>query len=129
MDYPKKGGLGSGTDNPLLGRDLLIKMGAQIHVGPERVEVLFKNGPIHVLTLAPEEEYKLFPQPAPSPSPLLQRFLSEVPKVWAEKKQPNGTHSTWGPSSSPLKAGAPQPESGNTQCPEFCEVHQFCEGF
>lgn len=75
-----------GCPNPLLGRDLCIKMGAQIHVGPERVEVLVKNGPIHVLTSAPEEEYKLFPQPAPSPSPLLQRFLSEVPKVWAEKK-------------------------------------------
>lgn len=76
-----------GCPNPLLGRDLCIKMGAQIHVGPERVEVLVKNGPIHVLTSAPEEEYKLFPQPAPSPSPLLQRFLSEVPKVWAEKKK------------------------------------------
>lgn len=98
MDYPKKGGLGSGTDNALIygppwmskppaGKRLCIKMGAQIHVGPERVEVLVKNGPIHVLTSAPEEEYKLFPQPAPSPSPLLQRFLSEVPKVWAEKKK------------------------------------------
>lgn len=93
-----------GCPTPLLGRDLLIKMGAQIHVGPERVEILVKNGPIHVLTLAPEEEYKLFPQLAPSPSPLLQRFLSEVPKVWAKlKNKPNGTHWTWGPSSSPAK--------------------------
>lgn len=51
------------------------------------VEVLDKHGPIHVLTWALEEEYKLFPHPAPSLSPLLQRFLPEVSKVWAEKTQ------------------------------------------
>lgn len=86
----------------LLGRDLFAKMGGQIHFGPEEVEVLDKNGPIHVLTLALEEEYKLFPQPVPSPSPLLQGFLVEVPKVWAEEKS-NGTHPSLGPGSSPIK--------------------------
>lgn len=100
-------------------------MGAQIHVGPERVEVLVKNGPIHVLTLAPEQGYKLFPQLAPSPSPLLQRFLSEVPKVWAEKK-PNGTHLTWGSRSSPVKGWGTQPESGNIQCLEKPEQESAC---
>ena len=48
----------------MLGRDLLIKMGVQINFGPEEMEVLDKNGPIHALTLAQEKEHKLFPQPA-----------------------------------------------------------------
>lgn len=64
----------------LLGRDPLTKMGAQIHFGPEGVKVLNKNGPIHVLTLVLEEEYKLFPWPVPSLSLLLQKFLREVPR-------------------------------------------------
>lgn len=33
--------------------------GAQIHFSPERVQVLNKNGPIHVLTVA-LEDYKLY---------------------------------------------------------------------
>lgn len=65
--------------------------------------MLAKNDPIHVLTLALEEEWKLFPQPAPSPSPLLQGFLADVSKVWAEKKKSNGTCPTSGPFSSPIK--------------------------
>lgn len=60
MDCPKKGGLGSTMGNSLiydhlcmpitmLGKELLTKMGAQIHFNPDGVEVLDKNGPIHVL--------------------------------------------------------------------------------
>lgn len=45
----------------LLGRDPLTKMGAQIHFDAEKVKVLDKNGPIHVLILALEEKHKLFP--------------------------------------------------------------------
>jgi hypothetical protein len=98
MNYPKKGGLGNGNGNPLiyghpwmpiphLGRDVPKWKGTQIYFGLEGGEVLDKHGPIHVLTWALEEEYKLFPHPAPSLSPLLQRFLPEVSKVWAEKTQ------------------------------------------
>jgi hypothetical protein len=38
----------------MLGRDLLTKMGSQIHFDPE--ELLANNGPIHVLTLFLEKE-------------------------------------------------------------------------
>lgn len=62
--------------------------------------------PIHVLTLALEEEWKLFPQPAPSPSPLLQGFLADVSKVWAEKKNPMGLARHQAPFLVQLKAGA-----------------------
>lgn len=90
MDYLKKGELGSGTsnslfcDHPSAGENLLTKMGTQIHFGPEGVEVLDKNGPTDVLTLA-IDEYKLFPQPMTLPSSLIQSFQTEVLKVWAEK--------------------------------------------
>lgn len=74
-----------GCLHPLLGRDYFTKKGAQIYFGTKEVEVLHNTVPFHVLTLALEEEYKLLPQPVPSPSLLLQGFLAEVPKVWAEK--------------------------------------------
>jgi hypothetical protein len=73
MDYPKKGGLESGTGNSLIYgytwmpinptrmRPLLTKREAQMYFGPKGVEVLDKNGPILVVTVALEEEYKLFP--------------------------------------------------------------------
>lgn len=119
MDYPKKGGHGSGTNNALIyGPPWMSKPPAgkrpPYQNGSSNQCWSRKNGPIHVLTLAPEEEYKLFPQPAPSPSPLLQRFLSEVPKVWAEKKNPMGLTRHGAPVLVQLKAGAPQPELGNT---------------
>lgn len=65
---------------PPMGKDLLTKMEAKIHFGPDGVEVLEKNESIHVLTF-PEEENKLFSQSALSPSLLLQRFLAEFSKV------------------------------------------------
>lgn len=36
--------------NPLLGKVLLTKMGAQIQFPPKGVEVLDKNGPINIRT-------------------------------------------------------------------------------
>lgn len=99
-------------------------MGAQIHVGPERVEVLVKNGPIHVLTLVPEEEYKLFPQPAPSPN-LSRGFYQKSPRS-GQKKNPEGLTQHGAPVLVQLKAGATQPESGNIQCLEKPEQESAC---
>ena len=46
---------------PLLGRDLLTKMGAQICFHPEGAKVLNKKGhPIQVLVLSLEDEYRLY---------------------------------------------------------------------
>lgn len=102
-----------GCPYTLLGRDLLTKMGAQIHFDPEKVKVLDKNSPIHVLTLALGEKHKLFPQLAPSLSLLLWPFLAKVPNVWAEKN-PIGLAHHQAPVLVKLKGGAPQPKSSNT---------------
>ena len=49
---------------PLLGRDLLTKMGAQICFHLEGVKVLNKKGhPIQVFVLSLEDEYRLHQQP------------------------------------------------------------------
>ena len=46
---------------PLLGWDLLTKMGAQICFHPEGAKVLNKKGhPIQVLVLSLEDEYRLY---------------------------------------------------------------------
>lgn len=71
----------------MLGRDLFAKMGGQTHFGPEGVEVLDKNGPTHVLTLALERRIQIVPSTSPISKLLLQRFLAEIPKVRAEKIQ------------------------------------------
>lgn len=69
---------------PLLGRDLLTKMGAQIHFqlgGPTVTD--FHNQPISVLTVRLEDEYRLHQKPTPldqGTEPWLQRF----PDAWAE---------------------------------------------
>jgi hypothetical protein len=56
----------------LLERNLLTKIRAQIHFGPDRLEMLSENGPIYVLTL--DKEYKLFPQLAPPMSLYSRNF-------------------------------------------------------
>lgn len=94
MGYPKKVDLGvrwvthsfiviSRCPYPLLGHGLLTKVGAQIRFGPEGVQVLSKDSPIRVLTVAPEEEYKLY---ATSPldtgkDPFLERLWDEIPGI------------------------------------------------
>ncbi|KAF0874269.1 POK11 protein, partial [Crocuta crocuta] len=69
---------------PLLGRDLLTKMGAQIHFQPGRPTVTNShNQPISVLTIKLEDEYRLHQKPSPQGQDLglwLQRF----PNAWAE---------------------------------------------
>lgn len=66
----------------LLGRDLLTKIGAKIHFSPKGVQVLNKNSPIHVLTVA-LEEYKLYVTPPPdiNKNPQLERLWQVIPGV------------------------------------------------
>lgn len=69
--------------NFLLGWDLLAKIG---HFCPEGVKVLVKDGPIHILIFALDQDYKFILQPAQFHNLLHQRILAEVPKVWVESK-------------------------------------------
>lgn len=77
MDYQKYSGLGNGMScsfivipecpYPLLGRDLLAKMRAQIPFDPGKIWLMGQNGnPIQVLTfdLASETEHRLYKSPA-----------------------------------------------------------------
>lgn len=51
---------------PLLGRDLLTKLKAQIHFESDGPTVTGPNGtPLHILTLQLEEEYRLHEKPPP----------------------------------------------------------------
>ena len=53
---------------PLLGRDLLTKMGAQIHFLPGETKILDQAGrPIQVLTIQLEDEYRLHQKPTLPP--------------------------------------------------------------
>ena len=72
---------------PLLGRDLLTKLRAQIHFEDRGARVTGPQGePLHVLTSSLEDEYKLFDAktiqevPDQTPSPWLNSF----PMAWAE---------------------------------------------
>ena len=86
---------------PLLGRDLLTKANAQNHFDPGRMTVTDGLGqPIHVLSLALRDEYRLFaPKPSEtiaawplwafgSPAPVLwewwQPWIHKYPLAWAE---------------------------------------------
>ena len=74
---------------PLLGRDLLTKVKVQIHFDPRRMTVTDGLGqPIHVLSLALRDEYRLF---APKPSettrctaPDVQPWVHKYLLTWAE---------------------------------------------
>ncbi|XP_042829873.1 uncharacterized protein LOC122235261 [Panthera tigris] len=69
---------------PLLGRDLLTKMGAQICFRPGGTKILDKEGqPIQVLVLSLEDEYRLHQTP-PAPMADVDRWLQEFPQAWAE---------------------------------------------
>lgn len=70
---------------PLLGRDLLTKLGAQITFQPGgKATVTDKAGcPVHVLTLNLEDEYRLLQQ-SPSLPGHVAAWLQEFPQVWAE---------------------------------------------
>ena len=69
---------------PLLGRDLLTKIGAQITFrqgGPQVTDG--KDHPIQVLTMKLEDEYRLHQEVLPIEDNI-DRWLQEFPLVWAE---------------------------------------------
>ncbi|XP_053756686.1 uncharacterized protein LOC128776459 [Panthera pardus] len=69
---------------PLLGRDLLTKMEAQIHFTPGGPQVTGPhNQPITTLTLRLEDEYRLQQGP-PSQSQNIEPWLQQFPGAWAE---------------------------------------------
>ena len=71
---------------PLLGRDLLTKLGAQIHFmpgGPQMTDL--HNQPISVLTLRLEDEYRLHQEP-PSQNHNIEPWLQQFPEAWAETR-------------------------------------------
>lgn len=68
---------------PLLGRDLLTKMRAQIHFEKEGATVSGPNRqPLHILTFKLEDEYKLFEKP--TPENLETYWIKNYPQAWAE---------------------------------------------
>lgn len=71
---------------PLLGRDLLTKLKAHIHFAATGPKVTGPEGhPLQVLTLALEDEYRLFdPKAGSAPGPQMGIWLKEFPKAWAE---------------------------------------------
>ena len=70
---------------PLLGRDLLTKLKAQVQFTSEGPEVSWgkRTGPIACLVLHAEEEYHLHEQKIKSP--IDQFWLKKFPEVWAEQ--------------------------------------------
>lgn len=69
---------------PLLGRDLLTKVGAQIHFTPEGTTVKDKEGnPLQILTVKLEDEYRLFEIPTRGTNNL-DWWLQKCPQAWAE---------------------------------------------
>ena len=71
---------------PLLGRDLLSKVNAQIHFDHGQVSVLDGTGhPLQVLSLALKDEYRLYLPEAPATiSPEVQPWVQRYPQAWAE---------------------------------------------
>ena len=71
---------------PLFGRDLLTKFNAQIHFDPGGMSVMDGLGqPIHVLSLALKDEYRLFvPKPSEVIAPDIQPWVHKYLLAWAE---------------------------------------------
>ena len=71
---------------PLLGRDLLTKVNAQIHFDPGGMSVTDGLGqPIHVLSLALRDEYRLFaPKPSETIAPEVQPWVRKYQLAWVE---------------------------------------------
>jgi hypothetical protein len=69
---------------PLLARDLLTKMRAQLHFSPEGAKLLDSEGkPIHILTTTLDEQYQLF-EPFPTSEDKITTWLDCFPVAWAE---------------------------------------------
>ena len=71
---------------PLLGRDLLSKVNAQIHFDSGGISVTDGLGqPIHVLSLALRDEYRLYsPKPPAAVDPAMLQWIQKYPLAWAE---------------------------------------------
>lgn len=70
---------------PQLGRDLLSKVGAQIHFQDKGATVVGPAGqPLHVLTLQLEDEYRLHENPLSVQSQVTSKWLTKFPQSWAE---------------------------------------------
>ena len=71
---------------PLLGWDLLTKVNAQIHFDPGGMSVTDGlKQPIHVLSLALRDEYRLFlPKPSEVIAPDIQLWVHKYPLAWSE---------------------------------------------
>ena len=71
---------------PLLGRDLLFKVNAQIHFDHGEISVLGGTGhPIQVLSLALRDEYRLYqPKPLMAIDPNVQLWVQKYPLAWAK---------------------------------------------
>lgn len=70
---------------PLLGRDLLSKVGAQIHFSENGVSVTDNTGQaLQILTLRLEDEHRLFELPPPPELPIDDKWLRDFPQAWAE---------------------------------------------
>ena len=71
---------------PLLGRDLLTKVNAQIHFDPGGMSVTDGlEQPIHVLSLALRDKYRLLvPKPSEVIAPDIQPWVHKYLLAWAE---------------------------------------------
>ncbi|CAD7690257.1 unnamed protein product [Nyctereutes procyonoides] len=70
---------------PLLGRDLLSKVGAQIHFQQKGATITGAGGqPLQVLTLRLEDEHRLHEDSPPAVQPLDSEWLTNYPQAWAE---------------------------------------------
>ena len=71
----------------LLGRDLSSKVNAQIHFDSGGISVTDGLGqPIHVLSLALRDEYRLYsPKPPAAVDPAMLQWIQKYPLAWAEK--------------------------------------------
>ena len=71
---------------PLLGRDLLTKVNAQTHFDSGGISVTDGLGqPIHVLSLALRDEYRLYsPKPPAAVDPAMQQWIQKYPLAWVE---------------------------------------------
>ncbi|XP_056679009.1 LOW QUALITY PROTEIN: uncharacterized protein LOC103096476 [Monodelphis domestica] len=70
---------------PLIGRDLLHKIGAHIHFSRGTVSLTDDSGPLTVLTLALQDEHLLYSDPAPLDiPPHVRPWVESIPKVWVE---------------------------------------------
>ena len=71
---------------PLLGRDLLTKVNAQTHFDSGGISVTDGLGqPIHVLSLALRDEYRLYsPKPPAAVDLAMLQWIQKYPLAWAE---------------------------------------------